>query len=588
MRVCINFLTRVRMPLLRAHALAYQMPIPDISSKHFRKSEQMLAPSLIDVEPLGESTTSKITKWISSCHNRHEACRKDIQTAYPLPTRVIDVGPGNAAYQPHLMNSAGMCGEYITLSHRWGGSVTLTTIESTYQEHLTRIDFDAMPRNFQDAVTITKKLGKRYLWIDSLCIIQDSTDDWACESVKMGSYYGNAWLTLSADGEMNSQGGMLKERNLLEIRMCRHPTLIRVEGVHDCAWNVYYPIGSFKEVVHDGILSKRAWILQERVLSGRMLHWGAHEVFWECAQLQASERRPKGVQKNLWNGHHLVPFLNGVMNSSASIPTMDEGASKRTINRPVFEQRPKILEDVYDFWYELVDDYCKRNLTQPKDKLPAMGGLAEAFQRLLRTRYPTLNHEYIAGIWASDLIIGLGWPGAVASIVPQPPQKGPITYAVQHRVFSENCAPSFSWASIDGPVTHHYLERVKAGCRIEGSEAEVLGYDVAPELSSPFGRVKSARIYLRGFFKKFQAPTKHVDLYLDGVGRFLREDLESYQHLYCFCLGFVTHERSNPFAFCLALVPNGSEPGVYRRVGLVYRLESPWFTDCERRTIQIV
>nr|PNR26526.1 hypothetical protein PHYPA_031101 [Physcomitrium patens] len=98
----------------------------------------------------------------------------------------------------------------------------------------------------------------------------------------MGKYYANAWLTISADSAQDSHGGILNKRNVLEIRLCRYPRLLISERDFEDfeEGKVLLPnIGSFTENVDEGILSERGWILQEQVLSRRILHWCRHELY---------------------------------------------------------------------------------------------------------------------------------------------------------------------------------------------------------------------------------------------------------------------------------------------------------------------
>lgn len=67
-----------------------------------------------------------------------------------------------------------------------------------------------LPPLFQDAIIITRQLGLRYLWIDSLCIIQDSLRDWETEAAKMASIYQNSYVTISATDASNGSAKCLQ------------------------------------------------------------------------------------------------------------------------------------------------------------------------------------------------------------------------------------------------------------------------------------------------------------------------------------------------------------------------------------------
>lgn len=114
-----------------------------------------------------------------------------------MPTRIIDVGPYDDSVEPRLYQSQGEHGQWATLSHCWGKTATTKLTIATLEEHLEAIPLATMPQNFGDAIMVTRLLGIRYLWIDSLCIIQNSTEDWLQESAKMGDTYKDSLITIA-------------------------------------------------------------------------------------------------------------------------------------------------------------------------------------------------------------------------------------------------------------------------------------------------------------------------------------------------------------------------------------------------------
>lgn len=144
-----------------------------------------------------------------------------------------------------------------------------------------------LPETFRDAISVTRKLGFRYLWIDALCIIQDSNEDWEREASKMASVYKNCPLMLSATDATNSHGGLFRDRNdnvLFKIsdhvsRRCGFP-----EGTY-----AHSPRLGFESAVSKSALSQRGWTLQESVLAPVVVHFCYKQIFWECRQAQISE-----------------------------------------------------------------------------------------------------------------------------------------------------------------------------------------------------------------------------------------------------------------------------------------------------------
>jgi hypothetical protein len=128
----------------------------------------------------------------------------------PLPTRVIDVSPIDGSWEPRLKVTGCEEGEWVALSHCWGTKLRFVTVSSNIEAWMCSIPLQDMPPTFQDAVYTTRQLGYRYLWIDSLCIIQDDHQDWVAESTRMREYYKHAAITINCDSASGDDVGFLK------------------------------------------------------------------------------------------------------------------------------------------------------------------------------------------------------------------------------------------------------------------------------------------------------------------------------------------------------------------------------------------
>jgi hypothetical protein len=153
------------------------------------------------LECLSRQNVELIFKWLHDCDRMHIGC--SVGEPPMLPTRVIDVGIASSeSPKPYLLCSDGLEGCYVALSHCWGmpgaSNPGFKTETHNYAMMQAGIVLESMPPLFRDAVITTWKLGIPYLWIDSICIIQDSKDDWEAESAKMGSVYKNAYVTIAA------------------------------------------------------------------------------------------------------------------------------------------------------------------------------------------------------------------------------------------------------------------------------------------------------------------------------------------------------------------------------------------------------
>jgi hypothetical protein len=366
-------------------------------------------------------------RWLSECQHNHKSCMNCVDIA--PPTRLVDVGPADGSQDPRLLLTAeylnreqdahpGLQLPYLTLSHCWGqtpADAPWKTTQATLATFTTSIPIEALPKTLHDAIKITRSLGERYIWIDSLCIVQDSPDDWAKESARMGRVYSNSQCTIisSSDG---ADGGCFSERNVLEIT----PAALTLKTKDGTQTNklVILPYPPTREVLVAASPTKsRAWCLQEATLSPRIIRFTKYQTLWECFESHASElagddfhdaprERQEGCIFAVVDAHPM---------------SIGWGANKLT---------------AYNYWYSLVEDYSSRKLTYEEDKLPALSGMAQRmFLALIEDG--KVSDRYIAGLWEQDLLVGLLWRRAA-----KPWQKDKV-----REENAEYVAPSWSWAS---------------------------------------------------------------------------------------------------------------------------------------------
>ncbi|TGJ86726.1 hypothetical protein E0Z10_g2075 [Xylaria hypoxylon] len=228
--------------------------------------------------------------WIRNCNNGHRDCchRSDMA----LPTRVLDVGSREDSNSLCLYRTKpNQTGKYITLSHRWGdpkAHPTFCTYHCNVNSFLSGIAFDELPKTFQDAVTVTRALGIRYLWIDSLCIIQSHqgcsdacgrSNDWVTEAPAMGKYYSSSYLTIAATSAQGSSYGFLGPRpDMPYVALMDQGS----SGPHQHPLYICEAIDDFHSHVDLAELNHRGWVFQERALSRRTIHFAAKQTYWEC------------------------------------------------------------------------------------------------------------------------------------------------------------------------------------------------------------------------------------------------------------------------------------------------------------------
>jgi hypothetical protein len=193
--------------------------------------------------------------------------------------------PNSSSYQ-RLVHSRGAKAQYTALSHCWGGNIACVLNWETLIPFQKCIPNSVLPANFQDAITITRQLGLQYLWIDSLCILQDSGPDWEQESKNMGLLYRNATVTISALVSRRSTCGILKRNSIVPSP---EPVIIGVssESISELKVTVGRTDGgeeSLRRLDIEAPLSKRGWVLQETVLSRRHLFYRSSQENWRCAE----------------------------------------------------------------------------------------------------------------------------------------------------------------------------------------------------------------------------------------------------------------------------------------------------------------
>ena len=180
---------------------------------------------------------------------------------------------------PPLYSRKRRIGPYLTLSHRWGGPYQeYWTTKANIDARSISLPYASLPPTFQDAITTTRRLGFEYIWIDSLCIVQDDPDELHAEMKKMEDIYSGAACTLAATSASGCTDGFLRRDLTLDIRTEQK----RSEDPADTF--VIAAASAFSTEIEGAELNTRGWILQERALSRRTLHFGRAQTYWECGE----------------------------------------------------------------------------------------------------------------------------------------------------------------------------------------------------------------------------------------------------------------------------------------------------------------
>ncbi|KAK9419532.1 putative Heterokaryon incompatibility domain-containing protein [Seiridium unicorne] len=314
-------------------------------------------------------TPSDITrKWLDQCMSEHTTCRESFSGEYVedspgiAPRRLLAIAPPKQVPGPpsiRLIEPARpFKADYVSLSHCWGPPENrpLCTVQANLDKHLAQVPWSSLSQTFQDAFLLCAELGVEYIWIDSLCIIQDDSADWRHEAAIMCRVYEESKFTIAASSASNSSQGLFGVRS--ELKVAELPYHHGQTGASGVIYAYSSPPGS-SNILDKVPLSERGWVLQEYVLSRRTIHFTSFGLVWTCSRDPAIQRSEfQGL------GSHLVP----------------------------------------NTWIGMIREYTKRDLTFKSDKLVAIQGLANAWAR--RTR-----NTYYYGIFLEDLPYSLAWSG---------------------------------------------------------------------------------------------------------------------------------------------------------------------------------
>ncbi|KFY08964.1 hypothetical protein V492_05775 [Pseudogymnoascus sp. VKM F-4246] len=335
------------------------------------------------------------------------------------PTRLLDIGLEGEPIWKLQITSVDIYTPplYMTLSYTWGSASFLKLTKSNINVCRRGSLIRDLPQTFQDMITVARRFSIRYIWIDSLCILQDSKEDWEKEASLMRDVYVNSSCNIAAAASVDPHGGLFRSRHIFNIQY----GLVWSNAIGSTGQ--YYHVldeAYWKPQVSSAVLYQRGWALQERLLAPRTLHFTDHQIFWECFLDQKCEAFPCGP-----------PAFLLIKNS-----------------KPIFEfqdsklQGPLCTSSAIGMWKDIVKRYTRCDLTVPDDIMVALSGLAKLYQH-------ATGDDYIAGLWKSHILECLNW------YVLRPTK----------RTFSKYRAPSWSWAATDGAVGFNeslapYLARV--------------------------------------------------------------------------------------------------------------------------------
>lgn len=342
----------------------------------------------------GPAAIGQAATWLADCREKHSRCQSKGDGF--VPTRLVSIG-GEDLSTVFLVEKKPSVVTYAALSHRWSQETALIRLETTNFERRMRdgMPLSSLPRMMQDAILVLRNLGIDFVWIDSLCIVQDSTQDWTREAAMMAQVYSNAEITVAATWCHGSAQSLFSSRDSADFLVADMPgtealPLFLRRSVPHFQWGN----SDFDGTRRIWPLLGRGWVYQEQWLSRRMLHFTNHELLWVCNETTACE-----CAWYQFDGVNQFAPMGGKLSPRSTT------------------------------WTDIVSQYSEREFTNVTDILPAMAGIATVYSEL------EIPGRYLCGLWSSHLPRALFW--SVTSAPAPRPSLG---------------LPTWTWASVQGNI----------------------------------------------------------------------------------------------------------------------------------------
>lgn len=311
-------------------------------------------------------------------------------------------------------------GPYFTLSHCWGVLKPISLTTKSEASLRAGVAVASLPKTFRDAVFVCDAFNVSYLWIDSMCIFQDNINDWHKEATLMRNVYSHAICNIAATAAWDGSVGLFFDRDQMGqcpfwVQSDHHSNFFRDK-------TVVYPAGGFLVCPKDqwmnelemSPLNRRAWVLQERFLSVRVMHFARSQVFWECYENSSSEIFPNATPE--WAG-----------------PSEQYESQKLKLLLSRTDRDQYWREEVHQAWQSLLMVYSGCGLSKESDKLVAINGIVQHVST-------ATGDKFIGGLWESRFLQDLCWmAGEVVETRRSPGSCSPRKWR----------APTWSWAAQD-------------------------------------------------------------------------------------------------------------------------------------------
>ncbi|KAF5636260.1 heterokaryon incompatibility protein [Fusarium tjaetaba] len=417
--------------------------------------------------PWHEKAIDEIKAWVDACETEHDLCPQRHSSA--LPKRVLQIANDNVSlYVSERKEVQTDDQRYVALSYRWGNDLPLRLTKDTMSDFIEGQPISKLPQTLQDAVRISRNLGFKFIWIDALCIVQDDENDWVEQSALMADIYRHSSLNLCAADSAGCGSGIVEMAAPHLMEVAAATTQSTDTGLRETVVLVGGPISRY---VIDwsgcGLLS-RGWVFQEGLCSPRGLYVSRrHGLLWDCGTMIDMIDSDK-------------PILTG--DADHAFNPRNERRSFLSLTK--LPKHDSMAVRNFSFtWYDWTSLYTSRYLTRKTDRLPAVAGMASYVASLSGMKYK-------AGLWEEDILRGLMWRRSSSGHANRVP----------------GGAPTWSWASINGPVCYDAFFTMLVNKRGKIDHHAELDFEITDtiieeEQAGTFGNVRRGEIKASGVLK---------------------------------------------------------------------------------------
>lgn len=441
------------------------------ASEHEALEVPLGVSNMISRQPTDDYTIDKVQGWIRGCVEKHSNCSRAHGF---MPDRLVDLGISDDSLHIWQRGTNTEPKPYIALSHCWGNpaihEVPLKLLSTNVAEFCKSVPWSSLSATFKNAIQLCRRLDVRFLWIDSLCIVQDDKHDWRQQAALMAIIYQSAYVTVSASAAASGAEGLFRER---PGTVCVLPGLHARRTFSHMSWQTPAVSYTGEEDAELPALT-RAWCMQERLMSARVVHFSSNELCFECREGTLCE----------------CGYCSG-------LPDRGEVPWKAHFER---------IGD----WYSLLTRYTACGITKGSDWLPALAGLAALNSR------PSVR--YCSGLWSDELLYGMTWHH-LQPVAQRCPELG----------------PSFSWVQTPGPVSYDPARYHRKVADFVYHASIIEAYWESDGVS-PFLGAKNAYVQLSGMLIPIvcHESTSQLDGYRKPVLQFTASSLQDKQQTKAF------------------------------------------------------